>query len=150
MSPKPACHSARAHQVATLASRQAKEHGVDQETLEARWRAEAHSAGYEPSLVLTCLDRATLEPVTPHRLEHVFARLASPAGLTERAASFHRGDVLAALATELVADVHAEELGRLADLFLASNHVAALVGAGTGRQRTIVVDADGATDAGPQ
>jgi conjugative relaxase-like TrwC/TraI family protein len=137
--------SARAHQAATLASRQAKEHGVDQETLETHWRSEARSIGYDPEDLSSCLHRAEPHPVTEEELAEVFAHLASPRGLTERTASFCRDDVVVALAGQLVAQVDAEELGRLADRFLSSRHVVALVGASTGRQRTIVIDAEGST-----
>ncbi|MGH2690337.1 MAG: AAA family ATPase, partial [Actinomycetota bacterium] len=65
--------------------------------------------------------------------------------LTERSASFDRGDVLEALAGSLVADADAATLGRLADTFLSSGLAAPLVEASTGRPRFIVTDADGAT-----
>ena len=135
--------SARAHQAATLASRQAKDYGVDPDTLQQRWRDEAEAAGFSSDDLAACLHRAEVHRPTQDRIEQVFDHLASPSGMTERAASFDRGDVLIALAERLVADTDATELGHLADAFLASDRVTALVGASTGRQRTIVRDQAG-------
>src|SRR5581483_3257187 len=137
--------SAKAHQAATLATRQAKDHTVDPETLQRQWCAEAAAAGFDPAAITSCLGRATPQPVLPERLDVVFAHLAGPHGLTERDASFDRGDVLQALADVLVADADAATLGRLADTFLASGLATPLVEAPTGRSRFIVTDADGAT-----
>ncbi|MGH9002310.1 MAG: MobF family relaxase, partial [Acidimicrobiia bacterium] len=110
--------SPKAHQAATLATRQAKDHSVDPDTLARQWRAEAATAGFDPAAIASCLGRATPEPASPERLDALFAHLAGPHGLTERTASFNRGDVLQALADSLVADAEAAALGRLADAFL--------------------------------
>lgn len=137
--------SARAHQAATLATRQAKDHPVDAGTLRRQWQAEAAAAGFDPAAIASCLRRSELEPVSPERLESVFRHVAGPHGLTERAASFDRGDVIEALAGSLVADVDADTLGRLADQFISSPLAVPLVDAPTGRSRFIVTDADGST-----
>ena len=50
--------SARAAQVATLDTRQAKEYGVEFETLEQRWRDEAAHAGFDADDVAACTGRA--------------------------------------------------------------------------------------------
>ncbi|MEW6475343.1 MAG: MobF family relaxase [Actinomycetota bacterium] len=137
--------SARAHQAATLATRQAKDHSVDPGTLRRQWQAEAAAAGFDPAAIGSCLRRSAPEPVSADRLDVVFTHLAGPHGLTERAASFDRGDVIEALAGSLVADVDADTLGRLADRFLSSPLAVPLVDATTGRSRFIVTDADGTT-----
>src|SRR5581483_8232414 len=51
--------SAKAHQAATLATRQAKDHTVDPETLQRQWRAEAAAAGFDSTTIASCLGRAT-------------------------------------------------------------------------------------------
>lgn len=137
--------SAKAHQAATLASRQAKDYGVDPETLQVGWRAEATAWGFSAGDIDACLGRTQPQPITPERVEAIVAHLASSGGLTERAASFDRGDVLIALATELGGDATASDLEGLAARFLGSERVTPLVGATTGRQRTIVWNRAGAT-----
>ena len=137
--------SARAHQAATLATRQAKDHPVDAGTLRRQWQAEAAAASFDPAAIASCLGRSEPEPVPPEGLERLFRQLAGPHGLTERAASFDRGDVIEALAGSLVADVDADTLLGLADQFLSSPLAVPLVDAPTGRSRFIVTDADGTT-----
>src|SRR5581483_44098 len=138
--------SARAHQAATLATRQAKDHSVDPGTLRRRWQAEAAADGFDPATIATsCLGQTAPRPVTSERLDAVFHQLAGPHGLTERTASFTRGNVLEALGAALVADADADTLGRLADRFLASPLAVPLVDAPTGRSGFIVTDAHGTT-----
>ncbi|HSH60408.1 MAG TPA: MobF family relaxase [Acidimicrobiales bacterium] len=135
--------SARAHQAATLMTRRSKEHGVEPATLLTRWRVEATELGFGPEQVRACLDRASVSRPSPEQTERLFDRLAAPDGLTERAASFNRCDVVEALATCLGNAVDGDELGVLADRFLGSSRVIPLTGAKTGRAKTIIRDAEG-------
>jgi len=116
--------SARAHQVATLATRKAKDYGVDTLTLEGQWRDEAAALGFGPAEIDACFDQAT-EPERPQR-EDLFAYLAGAEGLTAEASTFRRQDVVEAIAESAGASMTAEEIDALAGEFLASPHVRAL------------------------
>ena len=91
--------SARAAQVATLQTRQAKDYGVDVETLEQRWRDEAAEVGFGPDDAAACFDRDVPAPLEPAMVERCFDMLVGAHGLTERSATFRRTDVIEALAS---------------------------------------------------
>lgn len=110
--------SARAHQIATLATRQAKEYGVDADTLERRWRAEAEALGFGREQVDACFGSA-LEP-SGVDVGHVLHDLAGPDGLTRQASTFGRKDVVEALCERLGSEA-AGTIDRLADEFISSD-----------------------------
>ena len=116
--------SARAHQAATLATRRSKEYGVDAETLEGRWRAEAEGLGFGPEQVSACFGReiAASDPNIPG----LFADLAGSDGLTAQASTFRRKDVIEAISERAGVAVGAARIEELADAFISSGHVAAL------------------------
>lgn len=115
--------SARAHQTATLESRRAKEYGVDAETLEGRWRAEAEALGFGPEQMAACFGRATeAEKVEP---EQLFRHLAGPDGLTKQASTFARKHVVEAVC-ERLGTAEARTVERLADEFISSELVSVL------------------------
>src|SRR3546814_18239256 len=87
--------SARAHQAATLASRRAKEHGVDADVLQARWRDEAAALGFGPEEVAACFDQSPARGTTD--LDALFRSMAGPAGLTRHARTFRRTNGVAAV-----------------------------------------------------
>ncbi|MGH9153693.1 MAG: MobF family relaxase [Acidimicrobiales bacterium] len=116
--------SARAHQSATLATRSAKEYGVDPETLEGRWRAEAEGLGFGPEQVSACFGRE-LAASSPDATA-LFADLAGPEGLTAQASTFRRKDVIEAISERAGAAVGAARIEELTDAFISSRHVAAL------------------------
>ena len=116
--------SARAHQAATLASRQAKEYGVDPLTLLERWHDEAAALGFGAEQVSACFDRGHDAPRAD--TDALFTSLAGADGLTEQASTFGRGDVIEAIASRLEAAT-ATRIERLADEFLASDLVSPLV-----------------------
>jgi conjugative relaxase-like TrwC/TraI family protein len=115
--------SARAAQIATLDTRQAKEYGVDAETLEARWRAEADELGFHAEEVEACFERRGPEPVVRDVLNRLTSVLAGRHGLTERAATFSRTDAIEAVASALGASAPARDICRYADEFLACDQV---------------------------
>ncbi len=115
--------SARAAQVATLDTRQAKDYGVEAETLEQRWRSEAAAAGFGMADVAACFGRAVAEPLQPALVQRCFELLAGSHGLTERAATFRRTDVIEALASAVGAAASAAQVEALADRFLTSDQV---------------------------
>jgi len=116
--------SARAHQAATLATRSAKEYGVDAETLEGRWRAEAEGLGFRTEEISACFGREQTgaEP----EIDRLFAELAGPEGLTAQASTFRRKDVLEAIAERAGGAVGASRVEELTDAFIGSSHVAVL------------------------
>jgi conjugative relaxase-like TrwC/TraI family protein len=118
-----ASRSARAAQVATLDTRQAKDYGVDVETLEERWCSEAASAGFGASEVAACFGREAPAPLEPALIERCFDMLVGAHGLTERSATFRRTDVIEALASAAGASATAAQLEVLADRFLTSDRV---------------------------
>ena len=119
--------SARAHQAATLATRKAKEHGLDATAVEDAWRQEAAALGFTEAEIAACFDRTqSTEPAAPNT---VFSRLAGLHGLTAQASTFTRQDVVEAIAEFAGATLDAAEIDRLASQFIASDHVRALAAA---------------------
>ncbi|MGE0728515.1 MAG: MobF family relaxase [Acidimicrobiia bacterium] len=112
--------SARAAQVATLQTRKPKGYQVDADTLYELWRVEATAAGFGPAQAASCLQRATIAQVDEQRVARIFAEVAGPAGLTERASVFRRSDVIEALANRCAADCPAQRIEALADRLLSS------------------------------
>ncbi|MDP9389560.1 MAG: relaxase domain-containing protein, partial [Actinomycetota bacterium] len=112
--------SARAHQSATLATRRSKEHGVADEILDARWRAEAADLGFGPEDVAACF--GVPAPAPEEDLEAVLDALVAPDGLTEQASTFARCDVVEAL-SERLGGSSAVRIDQVADRFLASHRV---------------------------
>jgi conjugative relaxase-like TrwC/TraI family protein len=116
--------SARAHQAATLATRKAKDYGVDSLTLEDAWRTEAAELGFGPDEVEACFGTAVKAP--PVDKQDLFTGLAGPQGLTCQASTFTRQDVVEALAEAAGEALPAERIDDLASEFLASEQVRAL------------------------
>jgi hypothetical protein len=97
-------------------------------TLYGRWRAEAAERGHDPDTLVRAVSGRTRDPdqdllVSKGTVAQVFGRLGGPAGLTERASTFARRDVIAALGGQL-AGVGRVELEDLADRFCAERAVA--------------------------
>ncbi len=113
--------SARAAQIATLESRKPKNYQVDPDTLFEQWRTEAMSLGFGAKQVAACLNRGKPSPLTVSEIEAMLLELAGPDGLTERASTFRRTDVIEALASRSAAACTAAEIESLADAFLASD-----------------------------
>jgi conjugative relaxase-like TrwC/TraI family protein len=115
-----------AGKAAALATRKAKDHTESEESFYqrvARGLAE-HGIG-QTELEQVCRGgRAQARQLSPAEREQLLDELAGPAGLTARASTFARRDVLDALAKRLPVAASAErtlaELEELADRFLAS------------------------------
>jgi conjugative relaxase-like TrwC/TraI family protein len=115
--------SARARQVANLATREAKEKDLTRETLRQRWHSKAQEIG---------LDKETIEHVfDPEALMRVQAPAAARTVSTEQvgravtagASHFDRRDAIQAVANSLPNGAPAAEVEQLADAFLASEAV---------------------------
>jgi conjugative relaxase-like TrwC/TraI family protein len=110
---------------AVHASRQAKQQEAP-ERLQDRWRVEARELGIDPDrLVRQVTGRAREAPVDEAVVARVFDQLAGPEGLTARASTFARQDVVVALGGAL-ATAAADDVGSLTDRFLAERAVAVI------------------------
>ena len=113
-----------AARVATLATRRAKDYGVDPETLAQRWAAEAAELGDEvPDLRGVFGHRAPA--VTGKDLDDAVEDLVGPRGLTSDNASFSRRDVVRAWCSTLApgAKVDLEAIEELTDGFMEEDEV---------------------------
>ena len=110
--------SAHAHQAATLATRHAKTH-TEPATLLERWRAEAAELGFGPDQLARCLGQA-VPALTRPDLDRLTAELAGPRGLTERAATFRRRDLMAAVAERAPGGATGGEVQAVTDRLLGS------------------------------
>ncbi len=121
--------SARAAQVATYATRRPKDHDTLPEDLSADWHRRAAELGVTETTVAAWtgharrLDRADADDQDVQRL---FEHLASPEGLTARRSSFHRRDVVRAVADSFGPGADVGSIITLVDAFLSSDHVVAL------------------------
>jgi conjugative relaxase-like TrwC/TraI family protein len=112
--------SARARQVATLATRKAKDRDIAEESLRERWRSRAEEIG---------LSRESIRS-TFGRVREIGAPMVDPAAvaeaLTSHASHFDRRDVIQAVADQLRAGAPADEVEELADAFLAFDQIVAV------------------------
>lgn len=113
--------SARAAQIATLETRKAKDYELDADTLDARWRAEAATAGFGADQVAACFGRRAPAPLDEASIAVMVDSLAGPHGLTERSATFCRTDVIEAVASAAGAAFTACQVEATADRFLGSD-----------------------------
>jgi AAA domain/TrwC relaxase len=116
---------------AVQATRKPKEHEAP-DTLYDRWRTEAAEHGVDAdTLVREVTDRTPNreqdQTVSADATVRLFDQLAGPDGLTERASTFARQDVLVALGAGL-AGASRTELEALADRFLAERAVSVVAG----------------------
>jgi conjugative relaxase-like TrwC/TraI family protein len=112
--------SARARQVATLATRKAKDRDIAEESLRERWRSQAEEIGLSSESI-----RSTFG-----RVRQVAAPTVDPAtvaeALTSHASHFDRRDVIQAVADQLRPGAPAAEVEELADRFLALDQIVAI------------------------
>jgi hypothetical protein len=113
-----------ARQVAVLATRQPKQDHPLAE-LEVEWRERAAQVGLTPARI-TRLMGASRE-VTPVDPRTLFERLASPDGLTERASTFGRAEVIKEIAGALPDGGTRTQIEHLAETFLRSREVISLL-----------------------
>ena len=107
--------SARAADVAALATRRAKAYDVDVNRLRAGWRAEAREAGLTPAKVNRLLDRTTVVAVDE---DIVGVHLSSPSGLTHHESTFDRSGVLRAVAEHARLGATVDEVVQVTDAYL--------------------------------
>ncbi|MGH9014879.1 MAG: MobF family relaxase [Acidimicrobiia bacterium] len=131
--------SARAAQVATLATRRPKDEHLDGAMLTADWRLRAAGLGFDPRSLDTLLHQDRVAPFRPRDQAAIFADLSGPNGLTARASSFDRRDVLRALCNRLPRGATVTDVERLADEYLNRPDVVALEGPAVGLLTTDVI-----------
>ena len=108
--------SARARQVATLASRSAKEKGLAPESLRERWREQAKEIGLDREAIAATMGRE-VELATKLTLAQLDREV------TAHASHFDRRDAIQAVANQLPNGAPGHEVESAADAFLASESV---------------------------
>lgn len=122
--------SARARQIATLATREAKDRDLTTESLRDLWRQTAEEIG---------LDRESIRAALGHERQAPEGRVAVAeveAALTAHASHFDRRDVIQAVANSLPAGAPGEEVVELADRYLARPEVIRIAEAAKGARFT--------------
>jgi hypothetical protein len=116
--------TAAARQVAVLATRKPKQDHPLAE-LEVEWRERAVEVGLTPNQITRLMGGS--REITPVDPEVLFDRLASPAGLTERASTFGRAEVVKEIAGALPDGGTRDLIGHLAETFLRTREVISLL-----------------------
>ena len=122
--------SARARQVATLATRKGKERDLTSESVRERWRAKAAGLG---------LDREEIGRTMGRERQAADGKVSIAAvesAVTAHASHFDRRDAIQAVADNLPAGLPAAEVEELADSFLALDSVIAIGESAKGRRFT--------------
>lgn len=127
--------SARAYQAATLATRPRKDHHGGPLGLEERWAAEAADLGVDENWLDACVGHAAPVAPSPEVMQALLDELGGPRGLTERASTFDRRDVIRALCERGGTALSADALVSWADRFLASPRVVVLAPTSSGATR---------------
>ncbi|MFN2556078.1 MAG: MobF family relaxase, partial [Nitriliruptorales bacterium] len=107
--------SAKAAQVATLVSRQAKEQQVSEAELRAFWRRRAAQLDIDRNWTSQILDQAVPERPSTGRL---YRELVRDEALTDHASTFTRRDVLRAVAERFPTGATVEQVEQLADAII--------------------------------
>lgn len=109
--------SARAAQVATLATRQAKDGKTSEAELRSEWRSRAATRGMRDGHTWAQRLVGITEPRAPDALA-LYGELVEAEGLTAQASTFARRDVLQAIATRLPTGASIADIEALADTML--------------------------------
>ena len=118
--------SATAAQVATLHSRQAKEYGVNGDTLHERWHQRSLEHDFEPARTADLLQRDAPRTVDEADVQQVEEHLAGSEGLTRQRASFTRRDIVQAWCDQLPQGADVPLVEDLAERLASSQRVVAL------------------------
>jgi conjugative relaxase-like TrwC/TraI family protein len=135
--------SARAAELAALETRQAKDTTIDVGSMRQVWESKAAEIGFDPASLAEVLDRVPRSfpvsvpgsvPVsvpTPGQ-DQVAEQLLGPNGLTARASTFDRRDVLRAIAERMPAGATVAQIEAMADDLLTHPEVIPLMMSATG------------------
>lgn len=110
--------SARAAQIATLATRKAKRRGVTPESLASAWHAKAAARGWRPAQLARVVTRDAAPAPDAEDLHVIAAGLLGEHGLTAQASTFGRRDAIRSWCEALPSTVGAADAINLADQFL--------------------------------
>lgn len=125
----------RAAQVATYATRQAKDTSVPYRALREWWVERAEAYGLDGASIAQLCGTVGRESPQIDDLERLFARLDAPDGLTASRPTFDRRDVIRRICDEATAGASTADVIDAADAYLASRHVLVLADASTGAER---------------
>ncbi len=117
---------ARAAQIAALDTRQAKDYGVEPESLRQTWETRSQQLGYDPEQLRELLGRDEPRPFDPAGVAGVEEHLGGSEGLTRQRSSFQRRDVLQAWCERLEQGADVAIVEDLADRLLRSERVVPL------------------------
>ncbi len=138
---------ARAAQIATYATRKAKDIEVAAESLLPEWRARAEHLGLDREALASVIHHGWTPQAPRPRVpdaELLFAQLASPNGLTKASASFGRRELLQAICQAMPGGADLRDVIALADRFLASRHAVPLGPSPGLRNSDVIRRGDGA------
>ncbi len=118
--------SARAAEIATLATRTAKDPTVGDHSMRDLWDTKAAEIGWDPTRLADSLDRVPRRGVDVD-LDALVHVLLGPEGLTRQASSFDRRDLLRAVCDQLPVGATVTEIEAMADHVLARPEVVRLL-----------------------
>jgi conjugative relaxase-like TrwC/TraI family protein len=135
--------SARAAELAALETRQAKDTTLDSKSMRELWEAKAAQIGFDPASLADVLDRVprsvpgSVPDVVPVSVpnpgqDHVAEQLLGPNGLTAKASTFDRRDVLRGIAERMPAGATVAQIEAMADDLLTRPEVIRLMMPATG------------------
>jgi conjugative relaxase-like TrwC/TraI family protein len=122
--------SARARQIATLATKEAKDRDLTTESLRDLWREKAEEIGLSRESIRATLGHSRQAPEGQVAIAEV------EAALTAHASHFERRDVIQAVAECLPAGAPGDEVCELADAFLATPDVIKIAASARGERFT--------------
>ncbi|MBM3676234.1 MAG: hypothetical protein FJW88_15095, partial [Actinobacteria bacterium] len=122
-------HGGHAAQVAAYATRQVKDTSVPYADLQAWWMKRAVAVGLSADTMAGVCDRTARRQSALDDIEFddLALRLDAPNGLTEHRATFDRRDVIRQICAELPVGASTADVLTLADEYLTSRHVVAIV-----------------------
>ncbi len=118
--------SAKAAEVAALATRKAKDYRVSGDQLLSEWRQRADRLGLDRQALDWLLHRAAYRVPNSDERRRIETDLAGPAGLTSQVSSFSRREVIQGFCERIFQGAAVEHIERLADSFLSSESVVPL------------------------
>lgn len=119
-------HSMKAARIAKLETRRAKQYDVPLGELREQWKARAAEHGLGQDELASVLDRRMAgKPVQPD-IGLAGEQMTSPSGITERASTFDRRDVLRDWAESHREGARVDRIEQLADRWLASDYAVQL------------------------
>ena len=128
--------SARAAQVAALQTRRAKDYGVTASAMTERWRTKAADLSFESDAIDALVGTTPPTSLDHRQVERIVEFLVGPAGLTARASSFDRRDVLRAWCDRLPVGAQVSTIERLTDRTIAAHEIVPLQTPATTTLRT--------------